>query len=399
MDVKIQESIRKVIQNHFSEMQNIRRQIHQNPELSFEEFETARFIEKQLTILGLSSTRMAKTGVVGYLGDAKKGKTLALRADIDALPIHEKNNTEYVSKNKGVMHACGHDVHTTWLLGALKALKAIENHLSGQIKFIFQPGEEKIPGGASLLIQEGVLNDVDFILGQHTMPLLDVGHFGFRSGLYMASADEIYIRIHGKGGHGAHPNSLVDPVTCMAQIINALQQVVSRKAKPSIPSVLSFGKVIANGATNIVPDSVEMIGTFRTYDEAWRFEAHNWIKKIAANTAVALGCETEIEIKVGYPFLENNTSMNELVKKNAKAWYPQNQIHELELWPAGEDFSFYAQEIPAVFYRCGIRNIEKGITSHLHTPTFDIDEKALVNGAEMMAWQAYKLLQENEKIQ
>lgn len=395
---KIQKSIRQIIKSHFLEMQNIRHHIHRNPELSFEEYETANFIEKQLDNMGLSYKRMAKTGVVGYLGQPNIGKTLALRADIDALPIIERNNTSYTSKNKGIMHACGHDVHTTWLLGALKALTEIGDELTGQIKFIFQPGEEKIPGGASLLIKEGVLDDVDFILGQHTMPLLDVGHFGFRSGLYMASADEVYVTLKGKGGHGAHPNTLTDPVACMAQVINSLQQVVSRKAKPAIPSVLSFGKVTANGATNVVPDLVEMVGTFRTYDEEWRFEAHDWIKKIAQNTAEALGCKADVQIKVGYPFLENNEPMNQLVKKNAQEFYPENQIHDLELWPAGEDFSFYAQKIPAVFYRCGIRNIKKGITSHLHTPSFDIDEDALIHGAEMMAWQAYKLLNNDDTI-
>lgn len=254
----------------FPDIQRVRRHLHQHPELSFEEFETAVYIENYIHQLGLTTSRMAGTGVICLLQGKNPSKsTLALRADIDALPISEKNSCEYRSQNEGVMHACGHDVHTASLLGALTILKDLKDEFEGTIKFIFQPGEERIPGGASLLIAEGVLKnpEVHQIIGQHVMPLLPAGHVGFRKGMYMASADEIYITIKGKGGHGAHPHTLIDPVTIGAQVITALQQIVSRNAKPATPSVLSIGKVMAHGATNIIPDEMYLEGTFRTFDE------------------------------------------------------------------------------------------------------------------------------------
>lgn len=382
----------------YPEIIGIRRHLHQHPELSFEEFNTAGFIEKQIAMMGLQSTRMAVTGVVCLLEGKNPGKkTLALRADIDALPILEKNNCDYRSQNEGVMHACGHDVHTSSLLGALHILKDLRDEFEGTIKFIFQPGEERIPGGASLLIAEGVLKDprVENILGQHVMPLLPAGQVGFRKGMYMASADEIYITIQGKGGHGAHPHTLIDPVAIGAQVITALQQVVSRNAKPATPSVLSIGKVIANGATNIIPDEMYLEGTFRTFDETWRYDAHTLIRRTVEGICEAMGANAVVDIKVGYPYLENDPDLTSRIQSYAIEFLGEEQVKELEIWPAGEDFAFYTREIPGTFYRLGVRNEAKGITSNLHTATFDIDEEALKTGMGLMAYAAFRHLEEN----
>jgi len=286
-------------------------------------------------------------------------------------------------------------VHTSSLLGVAKILKEFTNDFEGSIKFIFQPGEEKIPGGASMLIAEGVLENpkVERIIGQHVMPLLPAGKVGFRKGMYMASADEIYITINGKGGHGAHPHTLIDPVVIGAQVITALQQVVSRNAKPAIPSVLSIGKVIANGATNIIPDEVYMEGTFRTFDETWRAEAHELIKKTVNGICQAMGATSDVEVRVGYPFLENDIALTESAKQHAIEYLGEENVTDLEIWPAGEDFAFYTREIPGTFYRLGIRNESKGIVSNLHTPTFDIDEDALITSVGLMSYLAIKELE------
>lgn len=379
----------------FPDIQRVRRHLHQHPELSFEEFETAVYIENYIHQLGLTTSRMAGTGVICLLQGKNPSKsTLALRADIDALPISEKNSCEYRSQNEGVMHACGHDVHTASLLGALTILKDLKDEFEGTIKFIFQPGEERIPGGASLLIAEGVLKnpEVHQIIGQHVMPLLPAGHVGFRKGMYMASADEIYITIKGKGGHGAHPHTLIDPVTIGAQVITALQQIVSRNAKPATPSVLSIGKVMAHGATNIIPDEMYLEGTFRTFDETWRYAAHEQIKKTVVGICEAMGAKVVIDIKVGYPYLENHPDFTETIQGYAKEFLGESKVHDLEIWPAGEDFAFYTREIPGTFYRLGIRNEELGITPNLHTNTFDIDENALKTGMGLLAYATFREL-------
>lgn len=388
--------IQQASKDNFDEVQQIRRHLHAHPELSFEEFKTAEYIENRLKSWGYQTKRMANTGIVALLnGKGPSVKTIALRADIDALPIKEKNNTPYCSTNDGVMHACGHDVHTSSLLGVAKILREFTNDFEGTVKFIFQPGEEKIPGGASLLIAEGVLQNptVDNIIGQHVMPLLPAGKVGFRKGMYMASADEIYITIKGKGGHGAHPHTLIDPVAIGAQVITALQQVASRNAKPAIPTVLSIGKIIANGATNIIPDEVYMEGTFRTFDEKWRSDAHELIKKTVNGICQAMGATADVEVRVGYPFLENDIALTESVKQNAIAYLGEENVTDLEIWPAGEDFAFYTREIPGTFYRLGIRNESKGIISNLHTPTFDIDEDALITSIGLMSYLAIKELE------
>lgn len=377
-------------------LQTIRRHLHQNPELSFVEFETTLFVAKTLENWGLNFQPLGKTGGFVDIKGKNPDKTcLALRADLDALPIFEKNEKPYKSLKEGVMHACGHDVHTTCLLGVAKILSEMKDYFEGTIRCIFQPGEEKLPGGASLMIKDGILKnpEVKNIVGQHVMPLLETGKLGFRKGMYMASADEIYITVKGRGGHGAHPHQNIDPVVIAAQIILELQTVVSRHAKPATPSVLSIGKVIANGATNVIPSEVYMEGTFRTYDEEWRDKAHRLIEKITTSIAECHGATIEVEVKKGYPFLKNDEELTTRIQGYAEEFVGIENVVELELWPAGEDFAFYSQEIPASFYRLGTRNEKLGITSMVHTSTFDIDEEALEIGAGFMAYCAIKNLQ------
>jgi len=373
-------------------VQNWRHHIHANPELSFEEFETARFVSDRLTEFGIEHQHgVAGTGVVGIIkGRNPDSRILALRGDMDALPIVEQNEVSYKSTKPGIMHACGHDVHTSSLLGASWILQQVKDRFEGTIKLIFQPGEEKVPGGASLLIKEGVLQNPapQSIVGQHVMPFLPVGKVGFREGLYMASADEIYLTIHGKGGHGAMPNLAIDVVAISAQVITALQQVVSRSADPKIPSVLSFGTVIAKGATNILPNSIYLEGTFRTMDEDWRAKAHQKIRQIVEGICESFGAKADLEIRKGYPFLKNDPVLTRKMKKCAEEYLGAENVVDLDIWMAAEDFSYYTHEMPGCFYRLGTRNEEKGIVSGVHTPTFDIDEDALEIGCGLMAWLA-----------
>jgi len=293
------------------------------------------------------------------------------------------------------MHACGHDVHTSSLLGTARILYQFREHFEGSVKLIFQPGEEKLPGGASLMIKEGVLKDPDVstIVGQHVMPLLDAGQIGFRSGMYMASADEIYIKVIGKGGHGAHPHMNIDPIAISAQLIIGLQQVVSRNAKPSMPSVLSIGRIEGYGSTNVIPDEVNMQGTFRTFDEEWRENAHKLIVEYCEGIVTSMGAQCEVEVRKGYPHLKNDQAITAAMRSAAVEYVGEENVVDLEIWPAGEDFAFYSQEIPATFYRLGTRNRDKGIDAMLHTPRFNIDEEALKIGPGLMAWLAITQLQ------
>ena len=377
-----------------------RRHLHQNPELSFKEYETVKYVADQVNSIGVDKVEeKAGTGLLVTLEGKKssEGRTIALRADMVALPIHEANEVPYKSQNEGVMHACGHDVHTSSLLATLKLLKSVENDWSGKIKFIFQPGEERIPGGASIMINEGVLENPkpNSVIGQHVMPFLPVGTVGFRPGLYMASADEIYIRVIGKGGHAAVPERNIDPIMIASQIMVSLQQVVSRKAPPKIPCVLSFGKIVGMGATNIIPDEVNIEGTFRTLDEEWREEAHKLIKQISEGIAHSFGGNIEVEIRKGFPHLKNNPELTERLKSDAIELLGKENVIDLDIWMAGEDFAYYSQSADSCFYRLGTGNESKGITSNVHTPTFDIDENALITGPALMSWLAIKELERN----
>ncbi|WP_258105357.1 M20 family metallopeptidase [Marinoscillum sp. MHG1-6] len=384
--------IKSLSEEHFSSVLDIRRHLHANPELSFQEHNTANFIETELQKLGITNyERMADTGITFILdGSEDNGKVIALRADIDALPILEANDVDYKSKNEGVMHACGHDVHTASLLGAAHILSNLKDQFKGKIKFIFQPGEEKLPGGASLMIKEGILENPkpERILGQHVMPFIDSGKVGFRKGMYMASADEIYFTVKGKGGHAAMPETLIDPVLITSHIIVALQQVVSRRSSPKIPCVLSFGDVHANGATNVIPEEVKVKGTFRTYDEEWRAEAHEIMAEMAQGIAKAMGGSCEFDVHKGYPHLKNHPEYTQFNMDRAKEYLGDDKVEEIDLWLAGEDFAFYSHHVDACFYRLGTRNESRGIVSGVHTPTFDIDEDALKTGMGLMSWLA-----------
>lgn len=383
--------IQRLSREYANEMISFRRHLHAHPELSYQEENTATFISEKLISFGLTSTRMATTGVVALIeGKNPAKKTIALRADIDALPITEQNKVDYRSTQPGVMHACGHDVHTSSLLGTAKILSQLRNEFEGTIKLIFQPGEEKNPGGASIMIREGVLENPapQSIIGQHVFPLLPVGKIGFRQGKYMASSDEIYLKVIGKGGHGATPELTIDPVVIASHIIIALQQVISRNASPKQPTVLTFGKITANGATNIIPDEVNIAGTFRALDEKWRSEGLKRIQKMAESIAEGMGGKCEVDIHHGYPYLENNPALTQRMKQAAVEYVGAENVVDIDLTLGSEDFAYYSQIIPASFYRLGTRNESKGITSYVHTPTFDIDEDALVIGPGLMAWMA-----------
>lgn len=390
------EKIKALAAKLYPEVVGFRRHLHAHPELSFHEFETQKFVEGQLEALGITNhKRMANTGVVALIEGRNPAKrSIALRADMDALPIVEANEVPYKSTVAGVMHACGHDVHTSSLLGVAGILHSLRDEFEGTVKLIFQPGEEKLPGGASLLIKEGVLQNPApaSVLGQHVMPQLPAGKIGFRRGLYMASTDELYVTVKGKGGHGAMPHLCIDPVAITAQLLVALQQVVSRFAKPSVPSVLTFGKVIANGATNVIPDQVYLEGTFRTLNEEWRAEAHTRMKKLAMELAASMGGSCDFEIRKGYPFLVNDEPLTDRARSWAEAYVGAENVEDLEIWMAAEDFAFYSQQAPSCFYRLGVRNEAKGIVSSVHTATFDVDETALETGMGLMAWLAVKQL-------
>jgi amidohydrolase len=365
-----------------------RRHLHQNPELSFEEVQTSAFVQERLRDLNIPFTSgIGGYGVVANLQGHSPGPVVALRADMDALPIQEANEVPYASKVPGVMHACGHDVHTASLLGVAALLRSRTQDFSGTVRFLFQPAEEKLPGGASLMIRDGALANPtpQAIYGQHVMPLLPAGTVGFRSGRYMASADEIRLTIRGKGGHAAMPHLNTDAVLIASHIVVALQQVVSRRANPTLPSVLSFGHIVGEGAYNVLPNDVRLRGTFRTMDETWRAQAHALIREIASGTASAMGAVCDVEIDRGYPMLFNHPESTALARSTAEAYLGPQQVVDLDLWMAAEDFAFYAQQIPATFYRLGTRNEAKGWVSSVHTSTFDVDESALPLGAGLMA--------------
>jgi len=391
----IKEKVKQLSKSIFNEVVATRRHLHANPELSFHETETSAFVAKKLDELGLTYTRMAGNGLVSLIkGDKLSDKVIALRADMDALPITEINDVPYKSKNIGVMHACGHDAHTSSLLGTAKILTELKSEFGGTVKLIFQPAEEKLPGGANLMIQEGVLENPkpQAVLGQHVMPLIEAGKVGFRAGKYMASTDELYVSVTGKGGHGAQPQQNVDPVIITAHILTALQQVVSRFADPKSPSVLSFGKVIANGATNVIPNEVYLEGTFRTMDEAWRQEAHIKMKKMAEGIAESMGAKCDFNIVKGYPFLINEEVLTASARGFAEDYLGKENVLDLDIWMAAEDFAYFSQAADACFYRLGTRNESRGITSSVHTPTFDVEESALELSTGLMAYMAIKQL-------
>lgn len=374
-----------------------RHHLHQNPELSFNEHQTAQYVAERLKAIGLTpQVGIADTGVVALIeGKNPSKKVVGLRADMDALPIIEQNDVPYKSQNHGVMHACGHDVHTSSLLACATILSQVKNEFEGTVKLVFQPAEEKAPGGASIMIKEGVLENPAPIsmFGQHVAPNIPVGKIGFREGMYMASTDELYLTVKGKGGHGAAPNQLIDPVVIASHIIIGLQQIISRNLNPALPSVLSFGRFIADGVTNVIPNEVKIEGTFRNMNEEWREDGLRRMKKMAEGIAEAMGGSCEFEVVKGYPFLKNNPELTRRTRKSAESYMGTENVIDLDIWMAGEDFAYYSQVVDSCFYRLGTRNEAKGIVSGVHTPTFDIDESALTIGPGLMAWLALEELE------
>jgi amidohydrolase len=391
------ERIKSLSQAYSDQVVEYRRYLHANPELSYQEFNTVKYVDEKLRSFGINKIEsLATTGLVAEVkGKNPDKKTIALRADMDALPIVEANNVPYKSKNEGVMHACGHDVHTSSLLGTAKILHDVRDQFEGTVRFLFQPGEEKNPGGASYMIKDGALENPRpaGIIGQHVFPLLPAGKIGFREGMYMASADEIYLRVVGKGGHGAAPDLAIDPIVIASHIIIALQQIISRNASPKQPTVLTFGNIIGKGATNIIPDEVNIAGTFRAMNEVWRESGLEKIKKMAESIAEGMGGRCEVDISRGYPYLENNPELTRRLKVAAEEYVGKENVYDIDITLGAEDFAYYSQIIPASFYRLGTSNVEKGIKSYVHTPTFDIDEDALKIGPGLMAWMAVKELE------
>lgn len=389
--------IKALAEKYFDQVVEMRRHIHANPELSYQEFETAKFVAQELRKMGIEPQEgVAGTGVVALIKGRNPDKcVVALRGDMDALPIQEENDVPYKSKNKGVMHACGHDVHTSCVLGAALILNELKEEFEGTIKLILQPGEEKNPGGASLMIKEGVLENpkTQAVFGQHVMPFIPTGKLGFRAGKYMASADEVYLTVKGKGGHAALPDKAIDPILIASHIVIALQQVISRNADPKTPTVLTFGTINGGSAQNIIPNEVKLGGTFRALDEEWRFKAHGLIKKMAEHVAEGMGGSCEVKIDVGYPFLHNDEELANKARANAGAFIGEENIVDLDLWLGAEDFAYYSQEVPSCFYRLGTGNEAKQTTFGVHTPNFNIDEDAIALGIGFMAYNAIKQLE------
>jgi amidohydrolase len=387
----MQEKIKALAKAYAPEFVLIRQHLHAHPELSYQEFETSRFVQLKLKEYGIPFEVKATTGVVGLLKGKNPGsRVIALRADMDALPIKEENEVPYKSTNEGVMHACGHDVHTTCLLGAAKILSDLKDEWEGTVKLIFQPGEEKNPGGASLMIKDGVLDNPkpQGILALHVHTMMEVGKLSFRGGQVMASADEIYITVKGKGGHAASPHLTADPILISSHLIIALQQVISRNNNPFNPSVLSITSFNGGNTTNVIPNEVKLMGTFRAMNEEWRFKAHQLITKITTDLVHSMGGTADLHIDVGYPCVMNNEQLTATAMEKAAEYAGTNNISETELRMGAEDFGYYAQQIPACFYRLGTMNVAKGITAGVHTPLFNIDEEAIEVGMGMMAWLA-----------
>jgi amidohydrolase len=385
----LKEKIARLAKAYKDEITGIRRHLHANPELSYKEYETCAFVEDELQKIGLKAEKMGGTGVVSIIeGKNPDSRVIALRADLDALPINEENDLPYKSTRPGIMHACGHDAHTAVLLGAARILQQTKDQWSGTVKLIFQPGEERNPGGATYMIRDGALKNPvpQGIVALHVHPSLQVGKLSFRKGTVMASADELYITLKGKGGHAAAPQLTTDIILVASHLVVSLQQIISRNNNPLNPSVLSITSFQGGYTTNVIPSEVKLMGTLRCLNEEWRAKAHKLITRQVTHIAEAMGAEAEIHIDRGYPTVLNNPELTGNAWHLAEEFLGAENVEETEMRMGAEDFGFYAREIPGCFYRLGVMNVAKGITSGVHTPTFNIDEEGLEIGMATMAW-------------
>lgn len=377
------------------EIRSIRRRLHQNPELSFQEYHTSEVIRETLDRWEIEYTfPHVDTGIVAHIRGDRPGKRIALRADMDALPITEQTGLPYASINQGVMHACGHDMHMASLLGTIRLLSRLKHEIEGEVLFLFQPGEEKIPGGAKRMLEEGIFEDrlPHMIIAQHILPEMETGHVGFKPGIYMAANDEIFITVKGKGGHAALRQEIKDPVLMAAQILLSLQEEIRLRAPGDSPTVLSFGKVLADGATNVIPDEVSLEGTFRTMNEAWRREAHRLMKKVAADIAEAAGGSVELEVRHGYPLLHNHEQITLESKKLAIKLLGKEKVEDMNIRMTAEDFAWFTQTIPGMMYRLGVGDPGSSQAYSLHSPLLRVNEAALRTGMSLMTFLAIELL-------
>ncbi|MBC7696119.1 MAG: amidohydrolase [Burkholderiales bacterium] len=399
------DQIKQLAQQYFNDVVSFRRHLHQYPELSFEEYKSSEYVCSILDNHSIFYTKgIVKTGIVAIIeGKNPKSKTILLRADLDALPIEEKNDVAYKSQNIGMMHACGHDVHTASVLGTAIIMNQLKDYFEGTVKIMFQPGEEVLPGGSSLMIKEGILNNpkVTVALAQHVFPSMEVGKVGFREGMYMASTDELHITINGKGGHAAMAADYINPLVVAAHIITEVEKQfpfiidtegVARNVQNNIPTVIAFGKIEGKGATNVIPETVYLAGTFRTMDEIWRKEVKQKITNIITFLSDKYHVKVDINILDGYPYLVNDNFVTQHCKESAIEYLGKENVEDLPLRMTAEDFAYITQQVPSCFYRLGTGNKTKGIISGVHTSTFDIDEKALEISTGLMAWMAFKLL-------
>ncbi len=371
-----------------------REHLHQNPELSYEEYNTQKFVSDTLTAIGIENTDIGETGVISLISadhHDKNDTCIALRADLDALPIQEQNKVPYKSKVDGLMHACGHDVHTSILLGAAEIIHENRNELKRPVKLIFQPGEEKNPGGATYVIRDGGLENpkVEKMIALHVFPDLDYGHFGFKEGLYMASCDELHIQVKGVGGHGALPDRTVNPLFMGSEFILKAKEYIDKNTPEDVPSVINFGHFEALGATNVVPESAIIKGTFRTMDEDWRAKAKTELLAIASEISEKYNGNIKLNLSHGYPFLKNDEELTNSIQELTKRYFGTDHVHELPLRMTSEDFAYYSQLVPVCFLRLGVRNEEKGIVHGLHHPKFDIEPLSIKKGIQIMTSIAF----------
>lgn len=386
--------IKSLADKYYDEVVRLRREIHANPELAFEEIKTSTLVAETLERSGIEVKRgVAKTGVLGFVRGKEKGRAVALRADMDALPIKEATGLPFASQNEGKMHACGHDAHTAIGLGAAMILNELRSELSGEVRFLFQPSEERNPGGAPYMIEAGALEGVDEIYGLHVYAQTDAGTVGFRAGEMMASADELYITIKGKSGHGARPHHAIDPIVTSAQVIMALQTLVSRNLDPFAHGVITIGSIHGGFAPNIIPNEVKLVGTLRSMSKEWREYAHTRIREIVGGVCKAAGCEFDLHIDLGYPVLRNWDEQTEFAEEVAKEFFGSDRVFQAERLMGAEDFAYYLEKVPGTFYRLGIRNESQGITADIHNDKFTIDEEALRTGMAMQAYLAVRALE------